>query len=51
MKIISYNINGIRASMKLGLLDWMISSDVDVFCLQEIRANEKITREIFADDE
>lgn len=51
MKIISYNINGIRASMKLGLLDWMRSRDVDVFCLQEIRANEKITREIFADDE
>ena len=51
MKIISYNINGIRASMKLGLLDWIVSSDVDVFCLQEIRANEKITREIFADDE
>lgn len=51
MKIISYNLNGIRASKKLGLLDWMMSSDVDIFCLQEIRANEKITREIFADDE
>lgn len=50
MKIISYNINGIRASIKLGLLDWMKSSDADVFCLQEIRANEKITREIFADN-
>lgn len=50
MKIASYNINGIRASARLGLLDWIRTGEIDVFCLQEIRANESIARSIFSDD-
>ncbi len=38
MKIISYNVNGIRAAMKKGLADWVASEDPDIFCLQETKA-------------
>ena len=38
MKIISYNVNGIRAALNKGLIDWLKSADPDVICLQEIKA-------------
>lgn len=38
VKIISYNINGIRAGMKKGLVDWLKSMDADVVCFQETKA-------------
>ena len=40
MKIISYNINGIRAALKKGLLNWLKIANPDVLCLQEIKAME-----------
>ena len=48
MKIISYNINGIRAASKKGLVDWLKATDADVVCFQEIKANEdQIDQESF----
>ncbi len=38
MKIVSYNVNGIRAAVNKGFLDWLQSVDPDVVCLQEIKA-------------
>ena len=38
MKIISYNVNGIRAAMNKGFVDWLKSANPDVICLQEIKA-------------
>ncbi|GAA4294701.1 exodeoxyribonuclease III [Aestuariibaculum suncheonense] len=38
MKIISYNVNGIRAAISKGFLDWLRSANPDVICLQEIKA-------------
>ena len=38
MKIISYNVNGIRAAMKKGFIDWLILEQPDVVCVQEIKA-------------
>lgn len=38
MKIVSYNVNGIRAAMNKGLIDWLTSANPDVICLQEIKA-------------
>ena len=38
MKIISYNVNGIRAAVKKGFVKWLISANPDVICLQEIKA-------------
>ena len=40
MKIVSYNINGIRAALGKGLADWIKSTDADVICFQEIKALE-----------
>jgi exodeoxyribonuclease-3 len=39
MKIITYNVNGIRAAMNKGLVGWMRSANPDVLCLQEIKAS------------
>lgn len=38
MKIISYNLNGIRAAIGKGLLDWLRQESPDVFCIQESKA-------------
>ena len=38
MKIISYNLNGIRAAIGKGLLDWLQTENPDVFCIQESKA-------------
>ncbi len=40
MKIISYNVNGIRAAINKGLLEWLNATKPDVLCLQEIKAQE-----------
>jgi len=40
MKIASYNVNGIRAALKKGFVEWLQSANPDVICLQEIKANE-----------
>jgi exodeoxyribonuclease III len=40
MKVISYNVNGIRAAMSKGLLNWLQHANPDVICLQEIKATE-----------
>lgn len=39
MIIISYNVNGIRAAMRKGLLEWLSQANPDVLCLQEVKAN------------
>ncbi len=41
MKIVSYNVNGIRAALGKGFLDWLESVNPDVVCLQEIKANKE----------
>ena len=40
MKIISYNVNGIRAALKKGFLDWLEAANPDVLCLQETKAHK-----------
>ena len=40
MKIISYNVNGIRAALKKGFLDWLKAASPDVLCLQETKAHK-----------
>lgn len=38
MKIITYNVNGIRAAIKKGFYDWIAENDFDVVCIQETKA-------------
>ena len=41
MKIISWNVNGIRAVIKKGFLDFMNEYDPDIICIQETKAHEE----------
>lgn len=46
MKILTWNVNGIRAALSRGALDWAWSCSPDVLCLQEVKANpEQLTPE------
>jgi exodeoxyribonuclease-3 len=38
MDIITYNLNGIRAAIKKGFVDWVLTHQADVICLQEVKA-------------
>ncbi|MFT5079182.1 exodeoxyribonuclease III [Patiriisocius sp. Uisw_047] len=40
MKILSYNVNGIRAAMRKEMLSWLTQTGADVVCIQETKANE-----------
>jgi exodeoxyribonuclease-3 len=47
-KIISYNVNGMRAAVKKGLLEWLKATNPDVLCLQEIKGRkEQFDTQIF----
>lgn len=39
MKIISWNVNGIRANITKGGFDWLITENTDIFCMQETKAH------------
>jgi len=41
MKIISYNVNGIRAAIKKGFLEWLKVTNPDILCLQETKAHKE----------
>ncbi len=41
MRIISYNVNGIRAAIKKGLIDWLATDPADIVCLQETKAEKE----------
>ena len=38
MRIISYNLNGIRAAINKGFIDWLNSDPADIICIQETKA-------------
>ncbi len=40
MKIITYNVNGIRSAASKGLLEWVASARPDVLCIQETKAQQ-----------
>lgn len=41
MKVISYNVNGIRAALKKDFITWLKAADPDVLCLQETKAHKE----------
>lgn len=48
MKIISYNVNGIRAALKKDFIPWLKATDADVVCFQETKAQpEQIDDSVF----
>lgn len=46
MKIVTYNVNGLRAAIKKDWLGWLKAVDADVICLQEIKATPDQVPEI-----
>jgi len=49
-KIISYNVNGIRAAMSKGLVEWLRLANPDVLCFQELKAqDDQIDNKLFED--
>lgn len=40
MRIITYNVNGIRSAISKGFLEWLSTDPTDIICLQEIKANK-----------
>ena len=49
MRIVSLNVNGIRAAARKGFFDWVPRQSADVFCLQEVRAQpDQITDSIYS---
>ena len=47
MKIMSWNVNGLRAAARKGFLNWFDEEDADVVCLQEIKAKpEQLSEDI-----
>lgn len=40
MKLISWNVNGLRACLNKGFMDFFTESDSDIFCLQETKMQE-----------
>lgn len=50
MKIVSYNVNGIRAAMNKGFVGWLKAVNPEVIGLQEVKADEnQIDQSIFKD--
>ena len=50
MKVLSYNVNGIRAALKKGFADWLQAADPDVLCIQETKAlREQVDTGVFED--
>ncbi|WP_456376076.1 exodeoxyribonuclease III [Lutibacter sp.] len=41
MKIVSYNVNGIRAALKKGFINWLQATNPDVVCIQETKAHKE----------
>jgi exodeoxyribonuclease-3 len=46
MKIITWNVNGLRANLNKGGVEWVLTQDADVICLQEVKASiDRLTPE------
>lgn len=39
MRIVSYNLNGIRSALNKGLLEWIQQDKADIYCFQELKAS------------
>ena len=46
LRVASVNVNGIRAAYKKDMAAWLANRDIDILCLQEVRAPDAIVREL-----
>lgn len=50
LRIASVNVNGIRAAYKHGMADWLAAREVDILCLQEVRAPDAIVQDFLGEE-
>lgn len=46
LRVVSVNVNGIRAAYRKNMAAWLAERDIDILCLQEVRAPDAIVREL-----
>lgn len=49
LRIASVNVNGLRAAYKNGMSAWLEPREVDILCLQEVRAPDAVVRELLGE--
>ncbi|NJC21683.1 exodeoxyribonuclease-3 [Arthrobacter pigmenti] len=49
LRVATVNVNGIRAAYRRGMQEWLAARDVDILCLQEVRAPDEIVRDLLGD--
>nr|WP_218649793.1 exodeoxyribonuclease III [Paenarthrobacter nitroguajacolicus] len=49
LRIASVNVNGLRAAYKNGMAEWLEQREVDILCLQEVRAPDDIVRKLIGE--
>ena len=48
MRVVTVNVNGVRAAARRGGADWLAASGAEVYCLQEVRASDEQLGEVLA---
>ena len=48
LKVVTLNVNGVRAAFRKGMADWIREAKPDILCLQEVRASDADLEELFA---
>ena len=49
LRIASVNVNGLRAAYKKGMAEWLEPREVDILCLQEVRAPDAVVEELLGE--
>jgi exodeoxyribonuclease-3 len=49
VRVVSVNVNGVRAAARRGAVPWLLASQPDVLCLQEVRASDADLAKVLAD--
>ncbi|WP_323960722.1 exodeoxyribonuclease III [Arthrobacter sp. JZ12] len=49
LRVATVNVNGIRAAYRRGMQEWLADRDVDILCLQEVRAPDTVVRDLLGD--
>ncbi|WP_051479154.1 exodeoxyribonuclease III [Arthrobacter sp. H5] len=50
LRIATVNVNGVRAAYKRGMAKWLAEREVDILCLQEVRAPDDVLRTLLGDN-
>ncbi|MDQ0029325.1 exodeoxyribonuclease III [Arthrobacter bambusae] len=49
LRIATVNVNGIRAAYKKGMAEWLEPRDVDILCMQEVRAPDEVVHQLIGE--